>query len=98
MAGGRTLNVDALMAVLNGSPTFQETVATTSPTAAKNVTAFAPGATIVFQSDTAVYFSTGDSSVATTSSAFSAPAGQITVLVLPLTDTYISFLAVSGTS
>lgn len=90
-------NITKTTEALNGVPVYQETVSATTTT--KNATAFTGGDTICFQSDVAVYYSVGDSTVTSAAaSAFKAAADQFVIIILRPTDTHVAFLPVSGTA
>ena len=95
----RGFDVSALTLALNGRHTYLETVASTSPTAARNATAFTGGQCIQIQSDAACYVTAGSSTVTATAAAgLKLAADEKYMLVLGEADTHVSVLAVSGTA
>lgn len=82
-----------LALLLNGTPVFQESTASTSPTAA-TITATA-GTVIRIQCDAATYIYIPGT--ATSSNGEKVPADERNTYVLPIDDGTISILAVSGT-
>lgn len=94
----RFLSVQRYQVLVNGSPSYQETVATVSPTSARNATAFPAGAAVMLQADGAFYFTTGGStSVAAAASGVKVAQDEKVIITLAPDQTHIAVLAVAGT-
>jgi enterochelin esterase-like enzyme len=96
--GARALPTPILMAALNGSPSYQETISA-STTSAKNSTALAGGSVVLLQSDADFYLVPGTSSTTATEAAgVLVAADEKFFFILGSTQTHVAVITASGTA